>query len=170
MSSWLYLPRRAFLAAIALLALGGCIAEAAETDDEADEAVNHAACSVAYSVVAESQGGFEARITIRNQGNEAYNGWDLDFIFPNDQQFVTFKGAAGIQSGPEASLSSVSTNGFVAPGASVTFGFIGSVGPANDKPARFTVNGAVCATALLTTSGGGGAGSMIGSGSSGSGT
>jgi endoglucanase len=100
-------------------------------------------CTVAYSVVSSWPDGFQAGITITNNG-AAITSWTLAFTFPNDQQVSDGWSGTYTQSGQNVSVASESWNGSLATGASTTIGFTGTVGATNAVPTYFTVNGFAC--------------------------
>jgi endoglucanase len=100
-------------------------------------------CTVAYSVVSSWPGGFQAGITITNNG-AAITSWTLAFTFPNDQAVSDGWSGTFTQSGQNVSVASESWNGSLATGASTTIGFTGTVGATNAVPTYFTVNGYAC--------------------------
>jgi endoglucanase len=100
-------------------------------------------CTVAYSVVNSWPGGFQAGITITNNG-AALTSWALAFTFPDDQQVSGGWDGSYTQSGQYLTVTSESWNGALATGAAVTIGFTGTVGSTNAVPSYFTVNGYAC--------------------------
>jgi endoglucanase len=100
-------------------------------------------CTVAYSVVNSWPGGFQAGITITNNG-AALTSWALAFTFPNDQQVSGGWDGSYTQSGQYLTVTSESWNGALATGGAVTIGFTGTVGSTNAVPSYFTVNGYAC--------------------------
>jgi endoglucanase len=101
------------------------------------------ACTVSYSLTNSWPGGFQAGITITNNG-AALTSWTLAFTFPNDQAISNGWDASFTQNGQDVTAVSESYNGALATGGSVSIGFTGSVGPVNDAPTYFTVNGYAC--------------------------
>jgi endoglucanase len=100
-------------------------------------------CTVAYSVVNSWPGGFQAGITITNNG-AALTSWALAFTFPDDQQVSGGWDGTYTQSGQYLTVTSESWNGALATGGAVTIGFTGTVGSTNVVPSYFTVNGYAC--------------------------
>jgi hypothetical protein len=100
-------------------------------------------CTVAYAVVNSWPGGFQAGITITNNG-PAISSWTLAFNFPNAQQISGGWSASYTQNGQAVTAASLSYNGALATGASTTMGFTGTVGAADAVPSYFTVNGYAC--------------------------
>ena len=104
------------------------------------------ACSVHYAVTNQWPGGFGASITVTNTGSTTLNGWTLGFTFPGGQQVTQGWNGVFTQSGANVTVTNVSYNGTLAPGASVNPGFNGSWNGSNPNPTAFTLNGASCST------------------------
>jgi endoglucanase len=100
-------------------------------------------CTVAYSVVNSWPGGFQAGITVTNNGAPITN-WTLAFTFPNAQQISGGWSGTYTQNGQYVTVTSESWNGSLGTGASTSIGFTGTVGATNAVPAYFTVNGYAC--------------------------
>jgi endoglucanase len=135
-------PRRwTCLVAGAALAAAGVAAAAGTAAGPAAAATS--TCTVAYSVTNSWPSGFQAGITITNNG-AAITSWTLAFTFPNDQQVSDGWNGTFTQAGQNLTVTSESYNGALATGASTTIGFTGTVGATNDLPTYFTVNGYAC--------------------------
>jgi endoglucanase len=100
-------------------------------------------CTVSYSLTNSWPGGFQAGISITNNG-PALTSWALAFTFPNDQTVSNGWSATFTQNGQDVTAASESYNGALATGASVSIGFVGAVGPVDSSPTYFTVNGYAC--------------------------
>jgi endoglucanase len=102
-------------------------------------------CKVHYAVQSEWAGGMSVAMTVTNTGTTTLNSWTLAFTFPNSQQKVT-QGWNGtfVQSGSQVTVSSLSYNGTLASGASVSPGFNGTWSGSDPVPAAFTLNGVSC--------------------------
>ena len=98
---------------------------------------------MAYSVVNSWPGGFQAGITITNNG-PAITSWTLAFAFPDAQQISGGWAATYTQNGQAVTAASLSWNGALGTGASTSIGFTGTVGATDAVPAYFTVNGYAC--------------------------
>ncbi|MFJ9519854.1 glycoside hydrolase family 9 protein [Kitasatospora sp. NPDC101801] len=131
-------------AAFALTGPGvtGATLTATEADDDAPAS---AACSVGYRVDSAWSGGFTATVTLKNTGTTPLQGWSLAWSFPGDQRIGNAWNATVVQSGAAVTAKDVGWNGSVAPGATAQFGFQATFSGSNPAPARFTVNGSVCA-------------------------
>src|SRR6266851_2624819 len=100
-------------------------------------------CTVAYSVVNNWPGGFQVGITVTNNG-APITSWTLAFTFPNAQQISGGWSGTYTQSGQYVTVASMSYNGALGTGGSVSLGFTGTVGSVNAVPSYFTVNGYAC--------------------------
>ena len=133
-------------AGMCLLAAGGA-AGAGAVPQAASAATS--SCTVTYSLTNSWPGGFQAGITITNNG-APITGWTLAFTFPNDQQVSQGWDGTFTQSGQNLTVASESWNGSLGTGASTTIGFTGTVGATNTAPSYFTVNGLACNGATQT--------------------
>jgi hypothetical protein len=97
--------------------------------------------SVSYVVTNQWSGGFGTSITITNTGSTAINGWTLIFSFSAGQQVTQGWNGTFSQSGSQVTITNLSYNGSIAPGASVSLGFNGSWTTSNPNPTSFTLNG-----------------------------
>jgi endoglucanase len=105
-----------------------------------------ASCSVHYAITNQWQGGFGATFTITNTGTTAINGWSLQFSFANGQTITQLWNGTFTQSGSAVTITNLSYNGSLAPGATLTSepGFNGSWTGTNAAPTAFTLNGSSC--------------------------
>jgi hypothetical protein len=83
-------------------------------------------CAAAYKVTNQWPGGFQGEVTVRNGGSAATKGWTTRFTFGAGEQVTQAWNAAVTQSGTAVSAANLAWNGALAPGASTTYGFIGS--------------------------------------------
>jgi endoglucanase len=102
-------------------------------------------CQVTYTKHAQWADGFNTQITVKNTGATAIDGWTLRWSFLGGQSVGDIWSAAASRSGATVSATNLAWNRVIAPGQSVTFGFIGdpATGP-NPDPALFTLNGRAC--------------------------
>ena len=129
--------KRASIAAGVLVGLIAAIVGIAGTPSAADNS-----CTVEYVIVGQWDGGFQASIEITNSG-EAVDGWTLQFDLPAGQTVAHGWIGEFSQSGSTVTVSSMSWNSNLGPGASVTPGFIGN-GNGGGIPTSFTLNGVPC--------------------------
>jgi cellulase/cellobiase CelA1 len=73
------------------------------------------------------------------------NGWRLAWTFANGQTVTEIWNASVSQSGAAVTMTSLSWNATLAPGASANFGFIGTWSATNAVPTGFSLNGLACA-------------------------
>ncbi|HVU71205.1 MAG TPA: cellulose binding domain-containing protein [Ktedonobacteraceae bacterium] len=104
------------------------------------------ACNVHYAITNQWPGGFGATITITNTGTSAINGWSLHFTFANGQTITQLWNGAYTQTGSAVTITSLSYNGSLAPGATLNSapGFNGAWNGTNAVPTSFTLNGVTC--------------------------
>jgi len=101
------------------------------------------ACQVTYAITSQWENGFNASVTIANNGS-AINGWALTWSFASGQQVTQAWNAQLTQSGAGVRAANESWNGSIPAGGSVSFGFAGSYAGANPPPTAFTLNGVPC--------------------------
>lgn len=103
------------------------------------------ACHVAYTVQSEWQGGFSAGIAITNTGEQTFNGWKLTFTFGGDQKINNVWGATASQSGAAVTLTNLSYDATIAPGATMSSVGLGGTWTVSDAaPSGFAVDGVAC--------------------------
>lgn len=108
--------------------------------------ISGTACSIHYAVTNQWPGGFGVSLTITNTGTTTINGWTLKFAFPNGQTITQLWNGSYIQSGANVTVTNLSYNGTLAPGATLSSapGFNGTWGSANNSPTSFTLNNITC--------------------------
>ncbi|MBG0828634.1 cellulose binding domain-containing protein [Planomonospora sp. ID67723] len=97
-----------------------------------------------FTKVGDWGSGFEGRYTIKNGTASTISSWKVEFDLPAGVGVGSFWDATLTRSGQHFTFSNVGWNGTLAPGASVTFGFLGSPGGAAAVPAGCKLNGADC--------------------------
>ncbi|GAA3753609.1 hypothetical protein GCM10022225_42900 [Plantactinospora mayteni] len=85
--------------------------------------------------------GWEGKYTITNGGTSTINGWSVAFDLPAGTTMGSYWDALLTSSGQRHTFTNRSWNGTVAPGASVSFGFLAT---GSGSPANCTLNGAAC--------------------------
>jgi cellulase/cellobiase CelA1 len=83
-------------------------------------------------------GGFQAQVTLTNNGPAAISSWKLTWTFPGDQQVSSLWSGVATQSGEQMTVTNEPYNGQVAPGGTVTVGFNGSYTSSDVSPAGVT--------------------------------
>lgn len=85
--------------------------------------------------------GWEGRYTVANDGASTITSWQVEFDLPTGTTIDSYWNASLTRSGQHYTFGSLSWNAQIAPGASVTFGFIGA-GPG--APNGCLLNGQPC--------------------------
>jgi sugar lactone lactonase YvrE len=105
------------------------------------------ACHVGYSITNYWGGNsFEVALSIGNTGTATIKNWTLTWTYANGQQVTEIWNANESQSGANVSVTNLSYNGSIAPGASYTgVGLNASWnGKTNAVPTSFAINGTTC--------------------------
>lgn len=126
-----------------------------------------AACQVAYRVDTDWGVGFVATVSLTNRGSQPWNGWTTGWSFAGNQRITQLWNGHVVQNGSAVRVQHASWNGVVAPGATVSFGFVGAYSGANSAPGTFTVNGVTCNSAVLREDGSPVTVALVGPGQSG---
>jgi endoglucanase len=105
--------------------------------------------TASFTRVSDWGSGWEGSYTITNSGSSAINSWRLEFDLPAGTTVSSHWDAQLTRSGQHHTFTNLSWNGAVAPGASVTFGFIGA---GSGSPAGCTLNGQPCSGGTTPTS------------------
>lgn len=85
--------------------------------------------------------GWEGRYTITNGGTGTINGWQVAFTLPAGTTLGSYWDATVSSAGQRHTFTNRSWNGTIAPGASVSFGFLAT---GSGSPTDCTLNGAPC--------------------------
>jgi lysophospholipase L1-like esterase len=93
------------------------------------------ACTAAYSITNQWQGGFQGQVTVTNTGNAPTQGWTVRFTFANGQTITQSWNGTLTQSGAAVTVANLSYNGSLGSGASTTFGFLANWTGTNSAPA-----------------------------------
>jgi glycosyl hydrolase family 12/cellulose binding protein with CBM2 domain/fibronectin type III domain protein len=127
-------------------AAGASAASAQASAMTSAPANNGGKCHVTYTISPQNTSAFGAAITIENTSSTPLTSWTLTWTFANGQRIASLWNGTATQSGANVSVASMSYNGNIAPGATLTgIGFNGSWnGTTNAVPASFAVNGATC--------------------------
>ncbi|HEX2314423.1 MAG TPA: cellulose binding domain-containing protein [Thermomonospora sp.] len=100
-----------------------------------------ATATAVFTKTASWGSGYEGRYTITNGTGSALNGWRVEFDLPSGSTLGSYWDALATVSGEHVTFRNREYNGTIAPGASVTFGFIVS---GSGTPTGCTLNGADC--------------------------
>ena len=107
----------------------------------------NSSCAVHYAINSSWGGGFNAAITMTNNGSTAISPWQLTFSFPASGEAVQ-SGWDGTwsQSGQTVTVNAASWNSTIpASGGSVSIGFNGTDTGQDPAPTALYINGTVCA-------------------------
>ena len=83
-------------------------------------------CSATYSLVNSWQGGFQANVTVANNGSSTLNGWTVHLTLPSGQTITQLWNGVNTGTSGAVTVKNASYNGTLAGGASTTFGYTGS--------------------------------------------
>lgn len=100
-----------------------------------------APATATFSKTASWETGYEAKYTITNGTTSTISGWRVEFDLPGGTSVGTYWDALHTASGSHSTFTNREYNGSIAPGASVTFGFVAS---GTGNPANCLLNGAPC--------------------------
>lgn len=104
-----------------------------------------AACQVTYTVTNQWNNGFTADVTIKNNGANAINGWQLQWSFAGNQQIVNLWNGALTQTGQSINVANLSYNNVISANGGVqSFGFQAAFSGSNGNPTTFVLNGVTC--------------------------
>ncbi|NES31652.1 chitinase [Micromonospora terminaliae] len=92
--------------------------------------------------------GWEGRYTITNGGAGTITGWQVAFTLPAGTTLGSYWDATVSSAGQRHTFTNRSWNGTIAPGASVSFGFLAT---GSGSPTDCTLNGAPCGGGTPTT-------------------
>ena len=131
----------AVLAGVGALVLGGTAGMTAAATP---------ACQATYSITNAWQTGFQGSIAITNN-TAPVTSWTLGFSFPGNQMVSNGWNGTWSQTGQAVTVTSMSWNGSVGTGGSVSVGFTANFSGTNTNPSAFTFNGTACNGAPGTT-------------------
>ncbi|MEW2428099.1 cellulose binding domain-containing protein [Micromonospora sp. NPDC047644] len=100
-----------------------------------------AGATASFVKTADWGSGWEGKYTITNGGSSTINGWNLTFDLPSGTTLGSYWDALLSSTGQRHTFTNRSWNGTVAPGASVSFGFLAS---GSGSPSGCQLNGASC--------------------------
>ncbi|WP_433551357.1 chitinase [Micromonospora zamorensis] len=97
--------------------------------------------TASFVKTAEWGSGWEGKYTVTNGGSSTINGWSLAFELPSGTTLGSYWDALLTSAGQRHTFTNRSWNGTIAPGASVSFGFLAS---GSGSPSGCQLNGAAC--------------------------
>lgn len=90
-------------------------------------------CAASYAVTGQWSGGFQAEVTVRNNGTALLSGWKVSWALPSGQSIGQVWNGVSTTSGDTVTVGNTAWNGALGPNATTTFGMIGS-GTAQSTP------------------------------------
>ena len=96
------------------------------------------ACAASYALSGSWPGGFQATVTVRNTGLLPKSSWTVGWTFSGGQQVNSLWNGVLSQTGSAVSVRNAAYNGSINPGASTSFGFLGSWTGTNPVPTALT--------------------------------
>ncbi|MET8087397.1 cellulose binding domain-containing protein [Micromonospora sp. NPDC005237] len=104
-------------------------------------------CTVRFTASNDWGNGYIGGVEITNNGTKPITGWTLTWTWPTGwQQVSSGWSATWEQVGRAVRVTPTDDNRQIAPGASVSAGFVGAYSGPNVLPTAFTLNGAICAS------------------------
>ncbi|PWR12503.1 cellulose-binding protein, partial [Micromonospora acroterricola] len=100
-----------------------------------------AGATASFVKTADWGSGWEGKYTITNGGGSTINGWSLAFDLPSGTTLGSYWDALLSSAGQRHTFTNRSWNGSIAPGASVSFGFLAT---GSGSPTGCQLNGAAC--------------------------
>jgi hypothetical protein len=101
-------------------------------------------CHISYSLLADVPARFTVVIVIANTSSAKVNGWTLRWDFPSKQEII-YGWNAIVNNGPGGAVATgIDGNQQIAPGESITIGFVGKRQGWVPTPTGFTLNGQAC--------------------------
>ena len=129
----------------AVSSAGGISAASNQATAKTQAASASGGCHVVYSDSNDWGNGFTGGVSFTNTGATALTAWQLSWTFPGNQQMTQAWNSNYAQSGEAVTLTSMSYNGSVAAGATVSgIGFNANYSGTNQAPTAFYVNGVLC--------------------------
>jgi hypothetical protein len=102
-------------------------------------------CHVVYTVSSQWGNGFNGAFSIENTGSTAMTSWTLTWAWAGNQEMTQSWNANYKQTGANVTLTNMSYNASIAPGATLTgMGFGASYSGTNSSPTTFYINGTLC--------------------------
>jgi endoglucanase len=100
-----------------------------------------AATTATFAKTSDWGSGWQGQYTITNGGSSAITSWKVEFDLPAGTAVASYWDALLTTSGQHSTFTNRSWNGTIAPGATVTFGFLGT---GSGAPTGCKLNGASC--------------------------
>lgn len=134
-----------FLSIFLIAGATACVSSVEQGAQQTEQTwtVESSACSVEYTVTSQWSSGFGANVTVTNK-QAAKNGWTVEWDFANGQKVTSLWNGQVSQAGAHVQVKDVGWNASLGSGQSVSFGFNGTSGGANEMPQGFLLNGVSC--------------------------
>jgi len=103
-------------------------------------------CHIQYILQSSWSTGFNGAVNITNTGTTAWTSWTLTWAWSGNQTLTQTNGATGSQNGPNVTMNSLSWDGSIAAGATLSgdVSFSANYSGTNNNPTTFYVNGILC--------------------------
>ncbi|TXS49339.1 hypothetical protein EAO75_14215 [Streptomyces sp. uw30] len=93
------------------------------------------ACKASFRTVSSWQGGFQGEVTVTNAPASSASGWTATLVPPDGARVTqVWDGTLATSPDGRTTVSNASWNGSLAPGASVTFGFLAATSSSAGQP------------------------------------
>jgi cellulase/cellobiase CelA1 len=89
-------------------------------------------------MVSQWSGGFQANVTVRNNGSSTINGWTVRWTFANGQTVTNLWNGTLTATGSNITVGNASYNGTIGGNGTTTFGLLGSGAGATSTPANLS--------------------------------
>ncbi|MFJ7073838.1 cellulose binding domain-containing protein [Streptomyces sp. NPDC098781] len=110
-------------------------ATASAPADPAPAAPGGSACTASVRTVNSWQGGFQGEVTLTNAPAAAATGWTATVVPPDGARLTqVWDGTLATDPDGRATVTNAAWNGALAPGASVTFGFLAATSGSAEQP------------------------------------
>ena len=135
----------AYSYAVKAVSSAGGASVASNQANATTQAAAAGSCHITYTDQNDWGAGFTGAVSITNSGTTALSSWTLTWSYAGTQQLNQSWNATYTQSGASVTLSSLSYNGSIAPGATASgIGFNAAYSGTNAAPAVFYLNGVRC--------------------------
>jgi endo-1,4-beta-xylanase len=89
-----------------------------------------AGCGASYQIINSWPGGFQANVTVTNNGSTTLNGWTVHFTLASGQSITSLWNGVNTGTTGTVTVRNASYNGTLTPAGSTSFGFTGNGGAA----------------------------------------
>ena len=135
----------AYFFTVKAVSSAGGVSAASNQATATTQAAAAGACHIAYTDQNDWGTGFTGAVSITNSGTTALTSWTLTWTYGGNQALNQAWNANYTQTGAAVTLTSMSYNGSIAAGATLTgVGFNAAYSGANAAPGAFYLNGVLC--------------------------